>query len=134
QHKSGARSSGKQQLSGGNVTAEVAILTRTCVALAADSALTVRDERGYKTAHKLLALSKAQPIATMIFGNADYISVPWETVIKTFRAQNTKKWDTVEDAAGDLYEYLFADKFQNLWDEVDFAEMFGQSYAEEVLA
>ncbi len=132
--KSEARSRARLRPSGGSVTAEVAILTRSCVALAADSALTVGDDRVYKSANKLFALSKAQPIAAMIFGNADYFSVPWETVIKTFRAQSSTEWSSVSAAASDLYAYLLRQQFQDLWDEADFAAAFGESVAEQVLA
>ena len=69
------------------MTAEVAILNRNAVALAADSAVTLRlpqSTKIYQT-NKLFALSKYEPVAVMIYGSADFMDLPWETIVKRYR-------------------------------------------------
>lgn len=84
------------------MTAEIAILNKSAVALAADSAGTV-DHAGsvkiYNTTNKLFGLSKYEPIAIMVYGNAEFMGVPWETLIKLFRE------DFGERALGSVREY-----------------------------
>ena len=73
------------------MTAEVAILNRGAVALAADSAVTVgvggpgRKKKIYDSANKLMMLSDHAPVGVMFFGNAELMGIPWETLLKDFR-------------------------------------------------
>src|SRR5437660_8565967 len=70
------------------MTAEVAVMNKMAVALAADSAVTVPHSGGFKiynTVNKLFMLSKYQPVGIMIYGNAELMGVPWELIIKTYR-------------------------------------------------
>ena len=72
------------------MTAEIAIMNREAVALAADSAVTITQggaPKIFASANKLFALSRQQPVGIMVYGNASFMAVPWETVIKTYRAQ-----------------------------------------------
>ena len=66
------------------MTAEIAVMNHSAVALAADSAAT-RSEVKIFTANKIFALSKYEPVAAMIYGTASCLGVPWETIIKEFR-------------------------------------------------
>lgn len=64
------------------MTAEIAILNRMGVALAADSAVSIGSSgKVYNSANKLFALSKKHPVAIMIHGNAHFMSLPWEVII-----------------------------------------------------
>lgn len=87
------------------MTAEVAVLNTSAVALAADSAATIDVDRAkvLRTANKLFMLSKFEPIGAMIYGSADVSGMPWETVIKAFRA------DLGDEALPVLTDY--ADRF-----------------------
>jgi len=70
------------------MTAEIVIMNKTAVALAADSAVTAQVGKGEKifnTANKLFTLSKYQPVGVMVFGNTEIMGVPWETIIKLYR-------------------------------------------------
>ncbi|HUF56600.1 MAG TPA: hypothetical protein VMM55_08595, partial [Thermohalobaculum sp.] len=70
------------------MTAEVAILNRSSLALAADSALTTGlpgQEKVFHGASKIFTLSKFHPVGIMIFGSSDFFSIPWETIIKEYR-------------------------------------------------
>jgi hypothetical protein len=73
-----------------NVTAEIAILNKTAVALAADSAVTMQIEGGqkiYNTVNKLFTLSKYRPVGIMVYGNSEFMGVPWESSIKEHRRE-----------------------------------------------
>jgi hypothetical protein len=66
------------------VTAEIAVMNQEAVALAADSA--VSGPKIFTSANKIFALSKYHPIAVMVNDSAQFLGVPWETIIKTYRA------------------------------------------------
>jgi hypothetical protein len=70
------------------MTAEVAVLNSNGVALAADSAVTIGQEEGkvYTSADKLFQLSEYAPVGIMVYGSAAFLGVPWETIIKCYRA------------------------------------------------
>ncbi len=93
------------------MTAEVAILNRSAVAIAADSAVTVTQRTGkgpkvYNTANKLFALSATEPVAVMVYGAGAFGSIPWETVVKTYRMRPTVELSTVEEHATSFIDYL----------------------------
>src|SRR4051812_47303083 len=91
------------------MTAEVAVMNRIGVALAADSAVTVgRDARKiYTSVDKLFQLSAAAPVGVMIYGNASFCGIPWETIIKTYRRDlGTKRFDTIKQYAESFLSYL----------------------------
>lgn len=92
------------------MTAEIAVINKSAIALAADSAVTISTPRGvkiYNTVNKLFALSKTQPVAAMIYGGASLISIPWEPLIKRYRSQlGSKFFQTLEEYANDFFEYF----------------------------
>jgi hypothetical protein len=92
------------------MTAEIAILNRNAVALAADSAVTLRLPGGqkiYNTVNKLFMLSKYRPVGVMVYGSADLMSVPWETIIKMYRSElGAKEFDHLEDYARDFIGFF----------------------------
>ena len=56
------------------MTAEIAVMNKEAVAMAADSAVTLREEKGQKiftSANKIFNLSKYYPIGIMIYGSAN---------------------------------------------------------------
>jgi len=68
------------------MTAEIAIVNSQAIALAADSAITVGRERVWKHANKLFSLGPVHDIGIMIYNSGDFLGVPWEIIIKQFRA------------------------------------------------
>ena len=64
------------------MTAEIAILNSSGIALAADSAITISSDKVYNNTNKLFTLSKYQPVGVMIYGSANLIDIPWEIIIK----------------------------------------------------
>src|SRR5688572_4196433 len=92
------------------MTAEIAIMNRSAVALAADSAVTIGSQRGQKifnTVNKVFTLSKYHPVGVMIYGRAEMINVPWETIIKFYRARiGSRNFPHLEDFAEDFLKFL----------------------------
>lgn len=91
------------------MTAEVAILNRNAVALAADSAVTLRlpsETKIYQT-NKLFALSKFEPVGVMVYGSADFMGLPWETIVKRYRAElGPKSFGNVRQYGADFLRFL----------------------------
>lgn len=73
------------------MTAEVVIMNKAAIALAADSAVTIAtggtNQKIYNTVNKLFTLSKYHPVGVMVNGNAAFMGVPWETIIKIYRKE-----------------------------------------------
>ena len=93
------------------MTSEVVIANANGVALAADSAVTIGNQKIYNSALKVFALSKTEPVGVMIYGNASLMDVPWETLIKTHRAKlGTTTYDTLEEYGEGLLEYICNNK------------------------
>lgn len=91
------------------MTAEIAVLNRNAIALAADSAVTVQLPEGVKIyqANKLFTLSKYRPVGVMIYGAADFMGIPWETIIKRYRAQLGKRgFPRIEDYGADFLSFI----------------------------
>lgn len=104
------------------MTAEIAIMNKEAVALATDSAVTTVQERGQKiftSANKLFTLSKYCPVGIMIYGNANLLDVPWETIIKIYRRKlGSNNFNTLKEYADNFISFLdgnnmlFTDKQQ----------------------
>jgi hypothetical protein len=92
------------------MTAEIAILNKTAVALAADSAITVSSKSGrnkiYQTANKILALDYQTPVGVMIYNSSELMGIPWEVLIKEYRVKNSKELPTLSDYWDSIKEYL----------------------------
>jgi len=75
------------------MTAEVGVINRLGIALAADSAVTIGPDgrKIYTSAEKLFQLAEKAPVGIMVYGNANYLTVPWETIIKTYRSRSGSK-------------------------------------------
>ena len=70
------------------MTAEIAIMNKAAVALAADSAVTVGiggEQKVFQTVNKLFSLSKYHPVGLMVYGNAEFMGIDWETIVKLYR-------------------------------------------------
>ena len=116
------------------MTAEVAIMNREAIALAADSAVTFREEMGPKiftSASKIFTLSKYQPVGVMIYGNSSLMGIPWETIIKIYRNKlGQKTFKTVGEYANNFLNFLaqeerlFSDEEQNWYVEISIRSYF----------
>ena len=88
------------------MTAEIAIMNKSAVALATDSAVTIHNQlqpndppKIYDSVNKLFTLSKYHPVGIMVYGSAGLSGVPWEPIIKTFREE------LVDTEYGSIPEY-----------------------------
>jgi len=92
------------------MTAEIAIMNKEAIALAADSAVTMAQEKGQKiftSANKLFTLSKYYPVGVMVYGSANFMSIPWETIVKIYRGKLGKqKFDTLKEYADNFIVFL----------------------------
>jgi hypothetical protein len=93
-----------------NMTAEIAVLNRAAVALAADSASTLISAAGVKvnnSAEKLFHLCDHDPVGIMIFGNAEFMDIPFEPIIKEFRCSDlASPKEKLTGYADAFFEYL----------------------------
>ncbi|NWG71881.1 MAG: hypothetical protein HXY23_09785 [Parvularculaceae bacterium] len=92
------------------MTSEVVLMNRQAVAMAADSAVTITGGsyiKTYQSVDKLFPLVDGQPVAVMIYNNAEIMSTPWETVISLYReAARGRALETVEAYAEDFMAFL----------------------------
>jgi hypothetical protein len=76
------------------MTAEIVVMNKTGLAMAADSAVTFHGPGGekiYQSVDKLFSLSDLQPIGIMVYDNAELNGVPWETVVAGYRKHASGK-------------------------------------------
>jgi len=89
------------------VTSEILILNREAVALAADSAVTLTGEKIFSSANKIFRLRKDLPVGLMIYSRADFLGIPWETVIGLYRKKdNGAVSPNLEDYGNRFIEFL----------------------------
>ena len=94
------------------MTAEIGVMNRVGVALAADSAVTTSSGRPgqskiYGSAEKLFQLSAAEPMGIMVYGNGHFVGLPWETIVKTYRHHlGDIQFDTVAEYNDHFIEFL----------------------------
>lgn len=92
------------------MTAVIGILNKNAVAIAADSAVTVSGTNGrktYNTANKIFMLSKYHPVSIVIYNSANFLSTPWEIIIKIYRDQlKDKSFPTLKDYSDDFFKFL----------------------------
>src|SRR4030042_3264848 len=80
-------------------------MNKEAVALAADSAVT--GKKVFTSANKLFALSKYHPVGIMIYGNANFMGVPWEIIIKAYRKKlKIKRVDVLKEYANHFIAFL----------------------------
>lgn len=92
------------------MTAEIVVINKSAIALAADSKVTLSmggRQKTYDTVNKLFSLSKTEPVGAMVYGNAEFMGFPWETILKEYRRRDPKKkFDTIFLWAEDLLSFL----------------------------
>ncbi|MFC2949476.1 hypothetical protein [Virgibacillus sediminis] len=96
------------------MTAEVVIMNKLGMSLAADSAITSgRDgiQKVYNSANKLFSLSREHPVGIMVYGAASFMEVPWDVIIKSYRDYlGNKKFADLTHYADDLMDFLQRDE------------------------
>jgi hypothetical protein len=99
------------------MTAEVAVLNKTGVAIAADSAVTTGypgSEKIFTSANKIFMLSKTQPVGIMINGHVEHFGLPWEVIIKSFRSKlKTTYYSELQNYVDAFLAFASEDRFIN---------------------
>ncbi|MEO5971345.1 MAG: hypothetical protein ABIQ95_15575 [Bdellovibrionia bacterium] len=89
------------------MTAEISVMNKLAVAMAADSAVTVVGKKVYNTSSKLFPVTHDLPIGIMFYGNAHLMNVPWETVVADFRKSlKGKRFDHVKECGEEFLRFL----------------------------
>ena len=96
------------------MTAEIAVLNKFGISIAADSAVTVETfhdgevkQKVYNSTNKIFALSKHAPIGLMYYNTVTLGGVPWETIVKSYRKKLDKKvFPILDDYYEDFFKYL----------------------------
>ena len=87
------------------MTAEIAVMNEEAIALAADSAVT--GPKIFTSANKIFALSKYHPVGVMDFASAQFLQVPWETIIKQYRRElGEKAFPTLDEHAQHFLDFF----------------------------
>ena len=101
------------------MTAEIMIMNKLAVALAADSAATIAGNKVYQSANKLFQLVLSEPVGFMVYGNDEFMGIPWETVVSLYRsASEGKSFDRLVDYANDFIKFLREFPYLSITDEV----------------
>lgn len=108
------------------MTAEIGILNRQGIALAADSAVTISGngkEKILNSANKLFNLIKGKPVAFMVYGNGSFMGLPWDTVVANYRNifNNETSHPTLESICNDFIHELSSNN--NFYDDVSCNEL-----------
>lgn len=93
------------------MTAEVAILNKGAVALAADSAVTISGSgplKIYNSVNKIFELHDESPVGILIYGSMDFMGIHLETIIKQYRRDRSRKtsFAHVKEFSIDFRNYL----------------------------
>ena len=91
------------------MTAEIALLNRSALAFAADSAVTISDGKKtkiYNSAEKIFEFSRKTPVGLMLYNNMEFLGVPLDVLIRSYRKHHDKQYDTCESAAEDFIAHL----------------------------
>lgn len=91
------------------MTSEVVVMNRLGIALASDSAASVYVGARPKVyqANKLFMLSNHHPVGAMVYNNSSLLGVPWETILKMFRARlGARGFPTLEEYSLELLGFL----------------------------
>lgn len=92
------------------MTAEIAILNKNGVALAADSKVTIgsgSSGKTFDTVNKVFTISKVHPVGVMIFGNAEFMRYPWETIVKIYRSgKKSDSHNTISEWGEDFVNHI----------------------------
>ncbi|MFN0138654.1 MAG: hypothetical protein ACKVQW_01035 [Pyrinomonadaceae bacterium] len=101
------------------MTAEIVVMNKFGIALAADSAVTFslpfiqRASAKIYTTNKLFTLSRHEPVGIMIYGAASLMTIPWEIIIKEYRKKTLRdrRFSTLEEYGKNFVDHINGNKF-----------------------
>lgn len=96
-----------------HMTAEIVIMNRESIAIAADSAVSLmggsmeRPQKIFTSANKIFELSPVHPVCFMIFNYASFMGIPWEIIFAHYRKKiRNRTFPTTGDYAKDFINFL----------------------------
>lgn len=100
------------------MTAEVVIMNKLGMSMAADSAITSGVDgipKVYNSANKLFSLSKEHPVGVMVYGAASFMEIPWEVIISSYRDYlGSRHFEDLSHYFEDFLDFLQHDsRFKN---------------------
>ena len=89
------------------MSAEVILMNKNGIAIAADSAVTIGNKtKIYNTADKMFMLSKYAPVGILIYNNSSLMGIQLELIIKQYRNKlGTKNFNTLKEYSEDFMNY-----------------------------
>ena len=88
------------------MTAIVGILNKRGIAIAADSASTLKNKI-INTGNKMLRLSDRAPIAVMVVNNSSLAGIPWEVIIRWYRKESgQEEFKTMQEYISSFYAFV----------------------------
>lgn len=90
------------------MSAGICIMNKHAIAMAADSAVTIGEHAAiHNSVNKLFSISRVAPVGIIIYGNADFMSVPMEIIIKQYKKHlGDNTFDKLEDYKKSFIEFL----------------------------
>lgn len=92
------------------MTAIVGILNKRAAVMAADSAVTVSNDKGvkvYNTATKIFRLSDEHPIGVMMYDNVEFMGTPWDLIFNLYRQERgSRACSSVQEYAEAFIRFL----------------------------
>ncbi len=94
------------------MTVEIAVMNKNAIVLAADSMVTIGHvkyeyPKSFHSVNKIYPISKIHDVCIMVYGNAEFMGVPWETIIKIYRKKlDNRKFSRLEEYANDFLRFL----------------------------
>ncbi len=89
------------------MTAEMGVINKQGLVLAADSAVTINGQKVHNTSNKLFTLGPNHYVGMMIFGNAEFMGVPWSILISKFNKNiGEKRLKSISDYKDKFIEFI----------------------------
>ena len=97
------------------MSAEVILMNKNGIAIAADSAVTIGNKTNiYNTADKMFMLSKYAPVGILIYNSSSMMGIQVELIIKQYRERlGEKKFSTIKEYGDDFIKFCvdFSNKY-----------------------
>lgn len=89
------------------MTAEIGILNKQGLVLAADSAVTIGNQRVFNTSNKVFTLGTNQFVGIMVYGNAEFMQHPWSLLFTEYKKSiGDCRKNTLEEYGKDFIDFI----------------------------
>ncbi len=88
------------------MTAQIGVLNTEVAVLASDTAVSVGDSKIFGQYHKILKLADNLPVAIMVNGSGNFLSVPWARIVGLYCQEHATEKATLKDYFDSLIDYI----------------------------